>query len=371
MWLIFKILILLLVPFFGYTFIVGCCKRARAARDRQPLGRKSKLMIRRIWVVVTMVSFFVTESLIPAFSQPYDQPYHYSAAKPATDNADNANSLFHMIQNDFEKRKGKETYDYLHIPKEYIGAEQFGGMIDYYQGSIYPKYWNAPNGSPDKWAPLENSQYPFLSPSYPYIAEAQDWKTKYAGDLWPVYLYQCGRALNDAVMKYTGIPFSLLLEIAADAVSSEEAFLTCRNRNVNSHSKPLLIHAEDIAFLHGKLFLHLSECADADTEGKSLINCLLVQAYCCFQCARSHVSPQDPLYLRLTYYTAITGERILLRMSPAAEPVPYQNLGTETLACYQCCITLLTQYPNFYVKESNMLKNAKDGAATLNGLGFR
>ena len=371
--IIYKILILLLAPFLCYTLIVGCCKRVEAVWSRRLLSRKGKRTVRRILVVMTMAVFFVIESLIPAFSQPYDHPYDYSNAKQAAapKNNRNANHLFHTIQKDFERRKGKETYDYLHIPEEYIGAAQFGGMITYYRDTVYPKYWNGPNDSPEKWEPLENSQYPFLAPSYPYIAEAQDWAAKYGGALWPAHLYQCGRALNDAVMKYADIPFPLLLEIAADADSSEEAFLTYHNRNVNGHGDPILIHTEDIGLMHGKLFLHLSECADADAKGKPLMNCLLVQAYCCFQCTRSHTSPQDPLYLKLTYYTAITGERILLRMSPTGEPIPYQSLGAGTLSCYECCITLLEQYPNFYEKEPNMLKNAKAGKATLHSLGFQ
>lgn len=149
--------------------------------------------------------------------------------------------------------------------------------------------------------------------------------------------------MNDAAMTMDGLSFIKRLEIAADAISVEEKFLSYHNRNINGDEDPIIINVEDISLMNGKLYLKLAVCAG--TENEEYVNCFLAEAYTCIERGQLRIDQQNDLYALLTYYLGVIGEKMIWSI-PDDDPL-YQLTGNRALEHYGEALRLIESNPEF------------------------
>lgn len=361
---IFKKLVIGLVIYLIVLFMLGCLNRTfyihhcnRAVRILRKVLRTKKTHTCILGIMLIYICF---SSLINATTQ--KQGYKYIQTELASQKE--VDVLFVQEINDDNKWKNIESFSKLHVEEGFVNAEISQEMFNFYKGLFSQIYKNGSKTKLDGKVEIGN----YTTINYIYIQDANRWRALYDENEYPNCFYQWGRALNDAAMTIKKLPFIETLEIAADAISIEEEFLSYYDRNINGDN-PLIINAEDVALMNGKLYFHLAIRAEAEnSEEKGYANCFLVEAYECIKQGQTQIDMQNDLYALLTYYLGNIGETILWKIHEDDDL--YMIMGKKALENYKTSLILIENNPDFYRKEENMEKNIKEGISTLNELGF-
>ncbi|MDE5909056.1 MAG: hypothetical protein K2H52_10020 [Lachnospiraceae bacterium] len=350
-----------------FLFFHNCKKAAKVLRN--VLKCKKAHML----ITVILGGGLLISPLICLFdlSMAQEQEYIYIHTELAEQK--DINRLFpkRISESESDAWKESESLLKLHVEEGFLNAEISKGMFKYYK-DLFSKIYGGTKIESDEGTEVLEKQNEemktYFSINNGYLSEARGWKDQYESNGDSASLYQYGRALNDAAMTIGEIPFMVMLEIAADAISSEEKFLSYDDRNING-DEPIIINAENVSLMNGKLYLYIAIRAEAGgEEEKSYINCFLVEAYTCIEQGRLQIDTDDELYALLTYYLGNIGETMLWKI-PVNDNL-YKVIGNEALENYENALELIENNPDFYIKEDNMEKNINDGIATLNQLGF-
>lgn len=259
----------------------------------------------------------------------------------------------------------------LHILDLYVGVAPSQAMLTAYKDELESLYRNGSNAAPTEpllSEPFDNSHYAALSEAAKDdIKEQQE---NCAVHSHPAYLYQLERALTDgALSEYAHLTYTDLLELSADAVTCGERFLTYGNRNINSQQTPLIINAEDVALMNGKLFWVLGDCLEngnVPDEYEQYLNSFYAAGFQCMALGREQIREDDPDYAIFCYYMGNFSERLLGGLSEEEEF--YQTLGKNSIGYYGKARDLLKT--GGYDAEDDMALHIEDGIRTLEGLGF-
>lgn len=330
--------------------------------------RHSKKLRRRIAgiCIFVFVGLIVIVELVKASMAPDKKIYIKTSLASQT----GTDVLLSQEPNKDDNWIKSESISQLHIKEGFVKKEISQEMFDYYEGIFSEICKNGKKMQLDENGRRNIKEEEYFSMNTKYIQEAKKWKKSYDREGVLGCLYHYGRSLNEAAMTFEDMPFMDRLEIAADSVSIEEEFLSCSDRNINAGGDtPVIINAEKISLMNGKLYLHIAICAEAgNEEEKGYANCLLVEAYKCIEQGRFQISMGNKRYALLTYYQGNIGERILGKISK--EDDLYNVLGQKALENYKSSLELIENNPHFYKKEANMKKNLKRGISTLNEKGF-
>lgn len=250
-----------------------------------------------------------------------------------------------------------ETLDRLHIYKNFITEESdiSQRMMEKYYTEFARLYQNgsAPRNGPvlPSWIDLKRNAYQALKDDAFTAIETEVEKCR--SSFRPACLYQLFRALADTVYtEYASLPFEYLVDIAADAVACGEQFLTYEDRNIESGDKILIINAEDVALMNGKIYWDLADCLEHGHTSQApqtydiYRNCFYVAGYQCMvqgaiQAAAGMDAEQDPEYAKLLYYVGNLGEKMVTQGRIPREDALYSQMGQDTLRYYDAVDKLL------------------------------
>lgn len=318
----------------------------------------------------TLVIALLVTAIIVQGKEKFDTSKHLYIQTSLASQSEVSLLFSQEVKNNESDNKESELLAKLHIPESFINAKVSKNMFYYFDEKLSPIY---KNGTKSKsvgtdMADYEDAEYIFIDNDY--IREANYWKNEYISNHQPPFLYQYGRALNDAAMTLDDLPFSSMIEITADAVSSVEKFLSYNSRNINTNMDMVIINVENISLMNGKLLLHVATIASSIEEGKSYENCLLVEAYVCVERGLNQIDEKNPQYALLAYYLGCIGERLLFQINKIEDSVLYEEIGKKAIKSYEQSLEMIENNPNLYAMEIDMENRLKKSISTLHYLGF-
>ena len=247
----------------------------------------------------------------------------------------------------------------LHIKPDYLNADMTVALFDYFYSVCSGIYVNGTGRKPEERFNWQRTEPFYLLINNHYFEAAARERPKWEN---PFNLYWYGWNLTQVLMTDTvNLEAMTQLEITADLISANEMFLRCSNRAIDTNGT--VINVEYISLVNGKLLLKLIE--HIGLELPEYGNCLTMEAYQCFCQGTFQCKKNNKLYLKLVYYSAIAGHRVLDKISKNDDPVLYNTVKNKVMGYYTEAQELLNNNDEFYETESVMDENITSGLILL------